>query len=71
MSPAPQSNVRPVASQGLTIDVPQESRAVLARFLSKRGTGNVQFNVKDGMILGAKIEAIFRQAPRDFGPSEG
>ncbi len=56
----PDTNIRAVAPQGLTLDLPPESRAALARFLSERGTGNVQLNVKDGKILGAKIEAMFR-----------
>ncbi len=56
----PDTNIRPVPSQGLTLDLPPESRAALARFLSERSTGNVQLNVKDGKVLGAKIEAIYR-----------
>ncbi len=44
----------------LILDLSPESRAALARFLSERGTGNVTFNVKDGKILQAKIEAIYR-----------
>ncbi len=44
----------------LTLDLPPESRAALVRFLSERSTGNVQLNVKDGKILGTKIEAIYR-----------
>ena len=56
----PDTNIRAVPSVGLTLDLPPESRAALARFLSKGRTGNVQLNVKDGKILGAKIEAMFR-----------
>ena len=56
----PDTNIRPVPSQGLTLDLPPESRAALARFLSERSTGNVQLNVKDGKVLGTKIEAIYR-----------
>ena len=56
----PDTNIRAVASQGLTLDLPPESRAALARFLSERSTGNVTLNVKDGKILGTKIEAIYR-----------
>ncbi len=44
----------------LTLDLPPESRAALARFLSEHSTGNVTLNVKDGKVLGAKIEAMFR-----------
>ncbi len=44
----------------LILDLSPESRAALERFLSERGTGNVQLNVKDGKILGTKIEAIYR-----------
>ncbi len=56
----PDTNIRAVASQELTLDLPPESRAALARFLSERSTGNVQLNVKDGKVLGTKIEAIYR-----------
>ncbi len=56
----PDTNIRAVAPQGLTLVLPPESRAALARFLSERSTGNVTLNVKDGKILGTKIEAIFR-----------
>ncbi len=56
----PDTNIRAVAPQGLTLDLPPESRAALAWFLSERSTGNVQLNVKDGKVLGTKIEAIYR-----------
>ncbi len=56
----PDTNIRAVASEGLALDLPPESRAALARCPSEHSTGNVQLNVKDGKILGAKIEAIFR-----------
>ena len=51
----------------LILDLSPESRAALARFLSERGTGNVMINVKDGEILGAKIEMIYHWAPRRSG----
>ncbi len=56
----PDTNIRAVAPQGLTLDLPPESRAALARFLSEHSTGNVTLNVKDGKVLGTKIEAIYR-----------
>ncbi len=56
----PDTNIRAVAPQGLTLDLPPESRAALAWFLSERSTGNVQLNVKDGKVLGTKIEANYR-----------
>ncbi len=56
----PDTNIRAVASEGLTLDLPPESCAALARFLSEGRTGNVTLNVKDGKVLGAKIEAIYR-----------
>ncbi len=56
----PDSAIRARPSEGLTLDLPPESRAALARFLSEHSTGNVTLNVKDGVILGAKIEAMFR-----------
>ena len=56
----PDTNTWAVPSQGLMLDLPPESRAALARFLSERSTGNVTLNVKEGKILGTKIEAIYR-----------
>ncbi len=56
----PDTVIRNRPSEGFTLDLPPESRAALARFLSERSTGNVTLNVKDGKILGTKIEALFR-----------
>ena len=44
----------------LILDLPPESHAALAQFLSEGRTGNVTLNVKDGKVLGTKIEAIYR-----------
>ncbi len=50
----------------LILDLSPESRADLERFLSEGGTGNVNFHVKDGTVLGAKIEAFYNWAPPGF-----
>ncbi len=56
----PDSAIRARPSERLTLDLPPESHAALAQFLSEGRTGNVTLNVKDGKILGTKIETMFR-----------
>ncbi len=54
------TSIRSCSSEKLTIDLPPKCRARLARFLSEGETGNVQLQVKDGKILGIKVEEIIR-----------
>jgi hypothetical protein len=42
-----------------TLELPEKLRLQLAQFLLDKKTGNIVLNVKEGQILGFKVEELF------------
>ena len=42
-----------------TLDLPEKLRLQLAQFLLDKKTGNIVLNIKEGQILGFRIEELF------------
>lgn len=45
-------------SEGKNIELPDRLTLALAEFMLDRRTGNVKLNIKDGKILGFRIEEV-------------